>query len=210
MHPNKAYRSSTEEQNLSFARRRGFGILTINGPDGPLASHIPFVMSEDGTTFGAHLVRSNPILKSIEEPCPALMAVSGPDAYISPDWYGLDDQVPTWNYLAVHLRGNLKSLPADCLRPHLETLSETFESRLAPKPIWKIDKVAPEALAKLERMIVPVEFEVTGVDGTWKMAQNKPEHARLAAAGALSDAGLAGSDIGQMMSELSDLMCAAE
>ncbi len=112
MHPNPAYRTASTAQNLSFARERGFGVLTIGGADGPLASHIPFVLSADDATFGAHVVRSNPIAGLLEgEGVSALMIISGPDAYISPDWYGLDDQVPTWNYVAVHLRGTLRRLP---------------------------------------------------------------------------------------------------
>jgi len=201
MHPNKAFRSATREQNLSFANERGFGVLSVNGPQGPLASHIPFVLSEDRSIFGAHLVRSNPILKLLEQPTPALMVVSGPDAYISPDWYELDDQVPTWNYVAVHLRGTLKRLPSDDLRAHLEALSSGFEKRLLPKPVWEIGKVAPEILAKFERMIVPVEFTIDRVDGTWKLGQNKPDYARRGAA-----AEVARSDVGQMIAELSELM----
>ncbi len=201
MHPNKSFRSATKDQNLSFARDRGFGVLTVSGPDGPLASHIPYVLSQDGAAFGAHLVRSNPILKLLEETRPALMIVSGPDAYVSPDWYGIDDQVPTWNYVAVHLRGTLQRLPVDHLRSHLQALSKQFESRLSPKPEWTVNKVSSDVLAKLEAMIVPINFMIERVDGTWKMAQNKPVHARLGAAD-----GLAVSDIGQMVAELSELM----
>ncbi|MBC8267201.1 MAG: FMN-binding negative transcriptional regulator, partial [Rhodospirillaceae bacterium] len=127
------------------------------------------------------------------------------DGYISPDWYDLGDQVPTWNYVAVHLRGVLRRLPDDRLRPHLAALSAQFERRLAPKPVWTMDKVAPEALARLERMIVPVAFTIESVDGTWKLSQNKPAAARIGAADALAQ-----SDLGMMAAELTDLMRAAE
>ena len=63
-----------------------------------------------------------------------MLAVSGPEVYISPDWYGLDNQVPTWNYIAVHLRGSLTTLPIDTLRPHLNALSARNEALLAAKP----------------------------------------------------------------------------
>jgi len=55
----------------------------------------------------AHLVRSNPIAQCLRAgERKAVLAVSGPDAYVSPDWYArMPDQVPTWNYVAVHLRG---------------------------------------------------------------------------------------------------------
>lgn len=209
MHPNPGFHTASTDQNLSFARDRGFGVLTIGGsggPDGPLASHIPFVLSGDGSGFGAHLVRSNPVARFLEDKeCPALLIISGSDGYISPDWYDLGDQVPTWNYVAVHLRGVLRRLPDDRLRPHLAALSAQFERRLAPKPVWTMDKVAPEALARLERMIVPVAFTIESVDGTWKLSQNKPAAARIGAADALAQ-----SDLGMMAAELTDLMRAAE
>ena len=117
MHPNSAFRQTSAAANLAFARARGFGMLTLNGPEGPLAAHVPFLIDAEGTALDLHLARSNPIARA-PLPASALMAVSGPDAYISPDWYGVADQVPTWNYVAVHLRGTLAAAAArDPARP---------------------------------------------------------------------------------------------
>ncbi|MFV0473689.1 MAG: FMN-binding negative transcriptional regulator [Pikeienuella sp.] len=202
MHPNPIYRGADEARNLAFARERGFGALTIAGEAGPLLSHAPFVISEDGGAIGAHIVRSNPIWRALREgPARALLAVSGPDGYISPDWYGIDDQVPTWNYVAVHLRGELRLLDQAALRPHLEALSEEFERRLAPKPVWRIDKMAEEPLARMMRMIVPVSMRIESVEGTWKFSQNKTDAARIAAAEALERTGF-----GQEVPALAALM----
>lgn len=203
MHPNPAYRQSPRETNLAFVRERGFGTLTINGADGPLMSHVPFRLAEDGASAELHLVRSNPIARALAEPVHALLAVTGPDAYVSPDWYGMADQVPTWNYVAVHLRGRLSALPAAALRGHLDRLSEAFETRLLPKRPWHTAKMPADVLERMMRMIVPCRLEVATVEGTWKLAQNKPEAARLAAAGAL-----AGGAIGQEVAALAALMTA--
>lgn len=185
MHPNPVFHTETDTANLDFARSRGFGQLCVNGPDGPFAAHIPFRLSDDGQTAELHLMRSNPILGTLGQPAPALLAVSGPDAYISPDWYDLDDQVPTWNYVAVHLRGTLERLPQEELRGVLDRLSELFETRLLPKKPWTNDKMPAEALARMMRMIVPCRMHITAVDGTWKLSQNKPDAARINAAGQL-------------------------
>ncbi len=182
MHPNPVFRKTPDEVNLGFARDRGFGMLSVNGADGPLVSHIPFALSDDGKTADLHLLRSNPITRALGQPVRAVLAVSGPDSYISPDWYGVEDQVPTWNYVAVHLRGTLTQLPADALRASIDTLAAQFEDRLSPKAPWINDKMPPEALAKMMRMIVPFRFDVESVDGTWKLGQNKPDAARLSAA----------------------------
>jgi transcriptional regulator len=189
MHPNPVFRKAVNVQNLDFARERSFGALSINAEDGPLIAHVPFQLSTDGSYLEAHLVRSNPIARALKEPKKAVVAVSGGDGYISPDWYGVEDLVPTWNYVAVHLRGVLRLLPDAELGGILERLSGVMEQRLAPKPIWKMDKVSPDALGKMMRQIVPVAMDIDDVDGTWKLAQNKSENARLDASEAMGQTG---------------------
>ena len=201
MHPNPDFRKASYETALAFASQRGFGILSINGPDGPLAAHVPFIISPKGTYVEAHVMRSNPIVRALKTPQKALLAISGPDGYISPDWYGNENQVPTWNYIAVHLRGQLQLLPQDDLPGVLARLSDEFETRLAPKPVWKIDKVAAEKLNKMFRMIVPIRLDIKTTDSTRKLAQNKPDSARLGAAD-----GLETSNIGSELSTLAQLM----
>lgn len=192
MHPNPIYRSADAARNIGFARDRGFGVLAVADPKGgaPMLSHVPFVLTDDGAMAELHLVRSNPIARALTAPLPARIAVSGPDSYISPDWYGLEDQVPTWNYVAVHLTGRLEPCPQEELRGFLDRLSAQFEARLAPKPDWRADKMDPAALDRLMRMIVPLRLRIEGIDGTWKLAQNKPAAARIAAADGVAEAGI--------------------
>ena len=162
-------------------------MLAVAGEDGaagPLLSHIPFIVAADGAAVHAHLVRANPITRLLAAgERPAVLAVSGPDGYVSPDWYGPEpDQVPTWNYVAVHLRGTLRLRAEEALRPHLDALSARFEEALRPKPPWRTSKVAPDRLASMMRAIVPVELTVETVDGTWKLNRNKTDDVRLRAA----------------------------
>ena len=187
MHPNLVYRNASRERKLEFAEDRGFAVLVTGGEtadQSPLLSHIPFILAEGGGAAHAHLVRSNPIAQRLRAgERKAVLAVSGPDAYVSPDWYaGMPDQVPTWNYVAVHLRGTLRLRPVETLRAHLDALSARFEEALHPKPPWRTTKVAPERLAAMMRAIVPIELKIETVDGTWKLSQNKPDAARLCAA----------------------------
>lgn len=201
MHPNPVFRKATQTSAIEFASQRGFGILGINGENGPIAAHVPFTISPDGSYVEAHVMRSNPIARALTTPQTALLAVSGPDGYISPDWYGVEDQVPTWNYIAVHLRGQLKLLPQNDLRGVLERLSDEFEARLAPKPVWKTDKVSADTLDKLMRMIVPIRLDITSTDSTRKLAQNKPDEARIGATDSLAT-----SSVGSELSTLAQLM----
>ena len=182
MHPNPIFHTETDDRNIAFARERAFGVLAVNGDDGPMMSHVPFLIDKAGAQLDLHLVRSNPIARNLKAPRQAKIAVSGPDGYISPDWYAVPDQVPTWNYVAVHITGTLEMLPHEMMRDMLDRQSEHFEDQLLPKTPWKTDKMTPEVLDKMMRQIVPCRMTVQSVDGTWKLNQNKPDDVRLHAA----------------------------
>jgi transcriptional regulator len=207
MHPNPAFRQEPHDRNLAFVRSRGFGILSVNGPDGPLAAHVPFLLSDDAGFAELHLARSNPIARA-GLPAAALLAVAGPDAYVSPDFYGqhseVPDQVPTWNYVAVHLRGVLEGLPEAALRPHVDQLSATHEGRIAGKRPWTSQKMTEGAMPRMMRMILPFRLRIVSVDGTWKLNQNKPPDVRARAAAALATGDAAAQAIAALMRDLSE------
>lgn len=190
MHPNPVFHDADTARTLAFARARGFGVLAVAEDGLPHLSHIPFLLDAAGVTADLHLVRSNPIARMGEGPHRGKIAVSGPDAYVSPDWYGVADQVPTWNYIAVHLTGTLTRLPQEAMHEMLDRQSAAYEAQLLPKRPWTTAKMTPEVLEKMMRQIVPFRFAVTGVDGTWKLGQNKPEAARLGAAAQMAQHGI--------------------
>ncbi len=194
MHPNPVFRQEPSARLLEFVRERGFGIFTAAGPQGVLAAHVPFVMEQEGVA--AHLVRANPLAQHLlEGPVDALLIVSGPDSYISPDWYRAPGKLPTWNYVAVHIRGTLRGLEDDALPAHLDRLVQTFEDRLAPKTAWQTDRIDPLVLANLRRGIMPVELTVDRVDGTFKLNQNRTADERASAATALEASDAPGMEL---------------
>lgn len=120
MHPSKSYRSTPDKENLNFADKRGFGVWVISGNDtndhAPVIASAPFCMvpsdvENEYPTVKAHLMKDNAVVKRLlDDPrgeITCTIIVSGPDGYVSPDWYEMEDQVPTWNYVTVHLKGML-------------------------------------------------------------------------------------------------------
>lgn len=199
MHPNPTFRKTDTAHCLAFARHRAFGTLALNAEPAPLLSHVPFLLSEDGALAEMHLVRSNPIAR-LDLPRAAVLSVTGADGYVSPDWYGAKDQVPTWNYIAVHLRGTLHPMPSEAMRDLLDRQSAFNEGQLWEKAPWTLDKMTPEVLDKMLRQILPFRLEIDEVQSTWKLGQNKPDAVRLAAAGNVADG------VGSNLNELADLM----
>lgn len=192
MHPNPVFHTESPDRNLAWARERGFGMLAVSVPDAaPMLSHVPFLLDDAGTSAHLHLVRSNPIARALQGgSLPARIAVAGPDSYVSPDWYGVPDQVPTWNYIAVHLTGRLQLLPDADLRELIDAQSAHFEDRLLPKTPWTTDKMTDGAMERMMRQIVPARLNIEAVDGTWKMNQNKADDVRLRAADGVETFGI--------------------
>lgn len=200
MHPNATFRRTDEALAQQLARSRAFGTLAISTDGPPLLAHVPFLLTEDGTEADLHLVRSNPIARACQAPMPATIAVTGADGYVSPDWYGIDDQVPTWNYVAVHLIGTLHPLPLDNLEEMLARQSAAYEARLPGKAPWTMDKMSAETKARFLRMILPFRLKITEIQSTFKLGQNKPDAVRRAAAEHLAEG------FGNELEDLADLM----
>jgi transcriptional regulator len=204
MHPNPTFGKEPRQQNIAFARERAFGTLAVNGEDGPITAHIPFVLNEEGTHLELHLMRSNPIARA-ELPAKATLTILGPDSYISPDWYDAVDQVPTWNYIAVRIKGTLTLEPHADLHPLLDRLSAHMEANLLPKPPWTTGKMSDGVMERMMRALQPLSMAVDSIEGTWKLGQNKPDQARHNAADHVKAYG-----IGQELNTLAGLMHGAK
>jgi transcriptional regulator len=174
---------------LAFAAARGFGLVIAAEGGRPIASPLPFrLIEQDGKVpkLEFHVARANALGAIAEKGGTWLVAVQGHDAYVSPDWYASAEQVPTWLYEAVHLSGPVRVISGHHTQGHTERLSDTFESWLAPKPKWKLDKVPDKRRDMLLKAIVAVEMTIETVEGNFKLNQHKSDEDHVAVANALS------------------------
>ena len=160
-----------------FMRRHGFAILTSQGEDGLMASHLPLLLDAEAGPHGSllgHMARANPQWKSVEG---EVMAVfSGPHAYISPSWYEEAGTVPTWNYVAVHTYGTFHLV--DDRDGLLEILRRSVRAYEGPRPApWAFDESEPH-VEKLLMAIVGFRIAITRLEGKWKLGQNHSEQRR--------------------------------
>ena len=187
MHPNPQFRWEDRDAMRAFASEIGFGMLFAATPDGPRVAHIPFVFLDEDR-IGFHVARGNGIVRGLAG-TEALFVVNGPDAYISPDWYELSDQVPTWNYLTLEMQGTVTKMDRETLVAQADALSLQHETRLAPKPVWTREKMADGLFEKMLGGIFGFEMRVTAMRGTAKLGQNKTPEARANVADALDTRG---------------------
>jgi len=179
MHPNRGFAWQDRDAMLAFVADIAFATIAA---EGPAVVHAPvLVAGRDRLLF--HVSRGN---RAGLDGKRAIVSVLGPDAYISPDWYGVEDQVPTWNYLAVEAEGPLRRLDEAELAALLDGLSEAHEARLAPKPAWTRAKMSPGRFEAMLKAIVGYELQIEELRGTRKLGQNKDEAQRHAAAAGLA------------------------
>jgi transcriptional regulator len=174
--------------SLAFAQERGFGTVCAWNGRRPIASSLPFYVS--GADDGAvevlfHVARHNPLAKLADGATSWLLAVNGPDAYVSADWYVSPDQVPTWLYQSVHLTGTVRVLSDEELAVQIDTLSAKFENWLLPKNPWTSAKMTPARLETMKKAIIGLVMKVEEVEGSFKLNQHKSEADYAAVAGAL-------------------------
>jgi transcriptional regulator len=170
-----------------------FTSLVTTGASGLFASHIPMVLERDGTALGllrGHLSRANPQWRELSPSVQALAIFSGPQHYITPNWYPEKEAngkvVPTWNYAVVHAYGHLKVIEdSDWLMAHLNTLTTIHEAG-SPVP-WKVSDAPADYIASMARGIVGLEMVIERIEGKWKVSQNRSEQDRHGVADGLAE-----------------------
>ena len=187
MHPAPLFLETDEAVLAERVAAAPFALICASAEGRPVAVHAPVLL--EGRRLRFHLSRANPVARGLADGAAVLAVITGPHAYISPDWYAQEDQVGTWNYLSVELEGPARILSPEETASLLDDLSDRFEGDLAPKPPWKRDKMSEGRFEALLKMIVGYEVSVERFEGITKLGQNKPQAARLAVADALEAVG---------------------
>lgn len=126
----KHFQKTERDDILAFIRRFSFGTIVSLQEGRPVASHLPFAVSgtDESIILSTHFARANTQWQSIEDQ-EVLVIFSEPHAYIPPRLYENDLNVPTWNYISVHLYGYARVIldTVDALSL-LEKMIETYDN----------------------------------------------------------------------------------
>jgi transcriptional regulator len=150
-------------------RSIGFATLITQGME---ANHLPLLLT--GNTLCGHVARPNPVWKAGDGP--ALAIFLGEHFYVTPSWYPTKHEtgkaVPTWNYVTVHARGQLRWIhDAAWLKDHVTALSASQENRRAQP--WAVSDAPASYIDSLLRAIVGFELTIETLEGKAKLSQNR-------------------------------------
>jgi transcriptional regulator len=155
----------------AFIRTRNFCLFAAAHEGDVLLAQAPVVLGEGVLQF--HLAKGNPFLKAAHRAARAKAVFWGPDAYVSPDWYVSENQVPTWNFVSVLAEGPMRVLSREEMVAQVNALTAEQEARLLPKKPWTRDKMAPGSDTRMFAAIEGVEMRIVTLEGKFKLSQNK-------------------------------------
>lgn len=169
----KLYRMDHDEA-IQFMKSHPFALFVTVDAQRPVATHIPVEIRErDGKIYATgHIAYGNMQKKTLETASEVLLVFQGPHAYISSSWYAVEE-VPTWDYLAVHAYGTARVLTRDELRAALDTMLTRYESHREDGRPWHT--FDPALLESEMNGIVGVEIEITAIQAAAKMSQNRDD-----------------------------------
>lgn len=175
----------------ALIRTDSFATLISAAQDEIQVSHLPFLLDSGRNVLRAHMARGNPHWQSFSSGSEVLVVFHGPHHYVSPAWYVSHPSVPTWNYAVVHVRGRPRLIED---HQQLEQLVRALvEHHEAPSPApWSMD-LPPDYQQKMISGIVGFEIEITGLEGKFKLSQNRPATDRPRVADALEKIGSDGA-----------------
>lgn len=135
----------------------------------PLITHLPLIYREDDGKLIGHIDIYNPQMELMREDNDITIIFSGPQCYISPSVY-TTTQLPTWNYIKVHLKGTVKAIESkNALKESLIKMTSFLES---PEHKYILEPNNPRMEAALD-YIKMFEITINSWEGKFKLSQDK-------------------------------------
>jgi len=163
---------STEEA-IEIIRNNSFGPLISHIENRPWATHLPMLsrQTESGDLIlHGHVSKGNLQGKSFSPEEEVMAIFQGPHAYVSSTWYTTEN-VPTWNYAAVHVYGKIRIIEGEDLKASLKELMDTFESYTGTH--LAIDDLSEKYVHRQMNGVIGFEMTVTDIQCSFKLSQNR-------------------------------------
>ena len=168
------YKNENLEEVKDFLKKNSFGILVNQLNGRPWATHIPLELDvdQDGKeVLVGHIAKANPQWKSLHDGQEVLCIFNGPHAYVSSSWYH-EEEVPTWDYIAVHVYGCLHFLNEAELMDSLVRLVDKYEGE-SETPV-QLKNMSKKTMRQIKG-IVGFKIAITEIQAAYKLSQTRPQ-----------------------------------
>jgi len=194
MHIPRTFKQADNDKLKALIVKYPLATLISYSDAGLEANHIPFIFdsSQGVDVLQGHVAKANKVWKTLSDNADVLLVFHGPNGYISPNHYPTKQRtgraVPTWNYVAVHVKGSMRCIHDDSwILNHITNLSDHHEAE-QPNP-WSINDAPAEYIQKMLPAIVGLELDIVSITGQWKVSQNQPHENQLGVVSGLVEEG---------------------
>ncbi len=169
------YKEKDTQVILDFIHQHPFAFIAGCSDQGkPVATQIPVFIEErnEKLYLTGHMMKQTDHHKAFEQNAHVLCVFTGHHTYVSASWYSNPSQASTWNYMSVHVKGQLRFLDQQGLIDVLKKTSLHFENNNRQSPT-AFDNLSPEYTSRLMKAIIAFEVEVEEIDHVFKLSQDR-------------------------------------
>jgi transcriptional regulator len=169
----KLFNNEDSAEISDFINQNSFAILINQVNNRPWGTHIPLLLEIDeaGNQFlFGHISKANEQWKTLNSEHEVLAIFSGPNTYISSSWYN-HENVPTWNYTAVHAYGKATILTDEELYDQLGKMMRKYEANSSKPKVF--EKIPLELIRTEMKGIVGIRIAITEIQAVEKLSQNR-------------------------------------
>lgn len=165
----KHFKVTDESMNYDIMKEHSFATLFSKHDGMPFATHLPLILNNENTYLYGHFARANSQWKDIENQT-VLVIFHGPHCYISPSWYETNKAVPTWNYVTVHVYGEVELLEDE--NELMGSLHEMVLKYETTDSSYRLEDVDAEFLAGMNKGVQGFKIKINKIEGKAKLSQN--------------------------------------
>ena len=175
MYPPPHHQTNDRYKMIEVMRHYPLAMMVSVLKDKPLITHLPLIYNDKTESLTGHIDKYNPQVGCLQNEQVVNLVFRGHDAYISPSIY-TTEQLPTWNYIIVHLTGIVKSVIApEKVKRTIVNMTHFLES---PDHQYKLEIDDPN-MDRMINYIHAFEIEITQWEGKFKLSQDKCEQDQM-------------------------------
>lgn len=175
------FKEKDKKAILDFLEEYPFAFMTGSFVSGKqVATQIPVLMEErDGELyFQGHIMRNTDHHKAFMQNPNALLVFTGPSCYVSASWYSNPQIGSTWNYMSVHIHGQVNFMTDEQLKKFMRKLTLKFEKGNTASQTF-YDNLPEQFLSKMMPAIAGFEIKADKIENVFKLSQNRDEKSYL-------------------------------
>lgn len=202
------FKEKDQQVILEFIEANPFAFLTGSFLSGDqVATQIPIVLGKrDGELYlQGHFMRNTSHHKAFIENSKVLAVFTGPSSYVSATWYSNPHNGSTWNYMSVHVAGEISFMSDDELIQLMRKFTLKYEGGNT-ESLTIYDNLPDSYLSKMMPAIVGFEIKADKIEHVFKLSQNRDEKSYLNIISKLEEQGGNGAVIAsEMRKRISEL-----